>query len=591
MTLPSYAQQESDIDELLKQGKQAYINGNFKEAIEKLSNAIKIIKNREDLLEAYITLSLAYFTLGEENNSEETIKKALKIKPPLTLDTDIYSPKFINFVERVKREAVITVSFRINPAADLHVNDIFYKNTEEIRIKLVRGKYNIKVEKEGFEPFEQEVFLEEDEDIKDIKLKKKADAILPETGKIEKQGKKKKKKKKIPIWVIVGAAVVVGVIIYLLVKKKPKYTLTVTVGDGVNGFPAAGKYSYKKGEIVNYSYTLESGYTNLYVKLDGQDVDHTGTIRMDRNHTLVASSTEVGSIKVSSTPTDAEIWLDGAGTGLKTDTVLENVLPGSHTIKLTKVGYKDYEETVDVEAGEETQVSAVLELSDVGIEWILIPAGDFEMGTNTGKPDEGPQHTVYLDDYYISKYEITFEQYDKFCDETGRAKPSSNGWGRGKRPVKNVSWHDANEFCKWLTDRTGANIHLPTEAQWEKAARGTDSRIYPWGDDLPSCSILNYNNCIGRTEPVGSYPAGDSPYDVHDMAGNVYEWCQDWAQANYYEISPRNNPQGPWNGTEKIVRGGSCFTSMISVSTFHRNHYSRSTTHAAIGFRVAREAK
>jgi formylglycine-generating enzyme required for sulfatase activity len=198
---------------------------------------------------------------------------------------------------------------------------------------------------------------------------------------------------------------------------------------------------------------------------------------------------------------------------------------------------------------------------ELGITWVEIPSGRFMMGDNfnEGEGDEQPVHPVYLSIYYISRYEVTFEQYDRFCRDTGREPPPDNGWGRGSRPVINVSWYDANSFCDWLSKKTGKDIHLPTEAQWEKAARGTDQRRYPWGNASPTCIFTNYG-CRDRTDPVGSYPQGVSPYGVHDMAGNAAEWCRDAYAANYYSYSPYRDPQGADIGIyvrTRVVRGGS----------------------------------
>ncbi|MEN8152533.1 MAG: formylglycine-generating enzyme family protein [Acidobacteriota bacterium] len=200
------------------------------------------------------------------------------------------------------------------------------------------------------------------------------------------------------------------------------------------------------------------------------------------------------------------------------------------------------------------------------VEWITIPAGEFWMGDdkNIGEPDERPLHKVYLDEYSISKYEVTFEQYDKFCDETGREKPGNiisptKAIPRGKFPVINVTWDDANAYCEWLSQKLGRNIHLPTEAQWEKAARGTDKRTYPWGDQTPNYSYTNWSPYGQISTPVlvGSRPEGKSPYGVHDMAGNVWEYCDDWYDANYYSVSPYKNPPGPAGGQTRTARGGS----------------------------------
>jgi len=225
------------------------------------------------------------------------------------------------------------------------------------------------------------------------------------------------------------------------------------------------------------------------------------------------------------------------------------------------------------------------------VEWVQVPAGSFKMGDNfnEGFSDELPVHTVYLDTYYISKYEVTFEQYDEFCDATGRTKPSDEGWGRGDRPVIHVNWNDAKAFCDWMSGETGENIHLPTEAQWEKAARGTDQRRYPWGNGSPDNSLANYANNLGKTLPVGSYPEGVSPYGIHDMAGNVWEWCSDWYDYDYYSSSPTNNPQGPSSRPYHVRRGGSWSNLAHVIRSALRDYYSPSSSDFSVGFRLCKD--
>jgi formylglycine-generating enzyme required for sulfatase activity len=425
---------------------------------------------------------------------------------------------------------------------------------------------------------------------------KKADVELKKLEKNEKEGNviavpsSKIKKKKFPWLLVVGGAVVVGVILYLVLNKKTKkYELTVNLGEGVQGTPSIGTYIYKKGEVVNYNYSAASGYSDINVLLDGSPVSTDGTITMDSNHTLTAAATELGSIKVNSTPTGASIWLDDSNTGKKTNTVLQNVFPGSHKLTLKKSGYWDEEVEVTVEPGKQNQVSENLVK---GVEWIKIPAGEFKMGDNfkEGYPDERPVHAVYLDEFYISKYEITFTHYDKFCEKTGRTTPNDEGWGREKRPVINVTWDDAKAFCDWLSQKTGKNIHLPTEAQWEKAARGTDQRRNPWGNSAPNCNLGNYWDCgLNQTQTVGSYPAGVSPYGVHNMAGNIKELCQDWYSATYYSISPRENPQGPSSGSQR-VRRGSCWDEAGSgIRSARRSVAPQSDSDYAVGIRICYE--
>lgn len=189
-----------------------------------------------------------------------------------------------------------------------------------------------------------------------------------------------------------------------------------------------------------------------------------------------------------------------------------------------------------------------------GAEMIWIPSGEFTMGSTTGESHEAPAHTVYLEGFWIYKHAVTVGQFRKFCADTGRTMRHTPGWGwKDENPMVNVSWEYANAFSMW------AGVQLPTEAEWEKAARGTDERIFPWGNDWFSDRCKN--SVGGRRQngvaPVGSYPEGVSKYGVHDMAGNVWEWCADWYDSGYYTISTVSNPQGPFFGVRRVLRGGS----------------------------------
>lgn len=223
----------------------------------------------------------------------------------------------------------------------------------------------------------------------------------------------------------------------------------------------------------------------------------------------------------------------------------------------------------------------------IALPMVSVPAGEFQMGSpqGAGESDERPQRTVYLDAFWIGQTEVTNAQYQR-CVAAGICRQSGYaGDGRFKganQPVVGVSWDDATAYCAW------AGLRLPTEAEWEKAARGTDGRIYPWGNQAPACDLANYFDCVGGLASAGSYPAGASPYGVLDMAGNVWEWVADWYDGNYYASAPAANPTGPAAGEFRVLRGGSTYNNDNIVRSAYRDINTPDFRRYGVGFRCAR---
>ena len=215
-----------------------------------------------------------------------------------------------------------------------------------------------------------------------------------------------------------------------------------------------------------------------------------------------------------------------------------------------------------------TPTSANKQIADHAqrVEMVFVPAGEFPMGSEVGDGDERPVHTVYLDAYYIDMYEVTNARYRQCADAgvctppTDVASPTRSSYYDNPEfdefTVMFVSWYMARTYCSWR------GTELPTEAQWEKAARGTDGRTFAWGEEI-DCQHANYYrqegiefvDCVGDTTRIGSYENGRSPYGAYDMTGNVWEWVADWYGNIYYQNSPASNPMGPETGRDRIVRG------------------------------------
>jgi len=240
-----------------------------------------------------------------------------------------------------------------------------------------------------------------------------------------------------------------------------------------------------------------------------------------------------------------------------------------------------------------------------GAPMVLIPEGSFPMGVPHGDRDGGrdeyPRHDVFVNDFYIDKFELTNSRYLEFVKATNHRIPQNpknatrNLWegetiteSLADRPVVNVDWADAQAYCQWAGKR------LPTEAEWEKAAKGTADRRFPWGNVEPTNKHLNFNQqWIGEKTlmPVGSYELGKSPFGVYDMAGNVWEWVNDWYDAKYYEKSPAKNPTGPESGTKRVLRGSGWQNETPTVRIFTRVDSDPTIRNESTGFRCAMDVR
>jgi serine/threonine-protein kinase len=237
---------------------------------------------------------------------------------------------------------------------------------------------------------------------------------------------------------------------------------------------------------------------------------------------------------------------------------------------------------------------------------VCVPAGEFQMGSTdadkSASPNEKPQHTVYLDAYWIDQTEVTSAMCAAFLNQKGNQTEAGSSWyyytygkmvqvngiwkttpGFDQHPETGMNWFGAKAYCAW------AGRQLPSEAQWEKAARGTDNRLYPWGNQLPNNTLANYQEARGNTTAVKSYESGKNSYGLYDMAGNVSEWVEDWYGETYYQSqSTWRNPTGPVDGGVRIMRGGGYNSAAVELRSAFRGWSDPSWRDGTIGFRCVR---
>lgn len=279
-------------------------------------------------------------------------------------------------------------------------------------------------------------------------------------------------------------------------------------------------------------------------------------------------------------------------------------------------------------------------VEQVGLELVFVPAGEFLMGTGepeaprpapagpepvpqvwgrlgSGAPRAGrsggdlgvsigrkadalrgrecPQRVVHVDGYWVGRYPVTVGQYRPFLADSGsprrRERLGALAGSDAFVPIAFVTWDDAFAYCRWLSVATGYALRLPTEAEWERAARGTDGRTYPWGEEPPRAWHCNCGGEVGHVTDVRSYPAGASPEGCLDMVGNAWEWCADWFDPGYYPVAPGSNPMGPSHGLSRVIRGGAYDGEPFAVRCAARFYdHPCGPTFFPCGFRVAMSA-
>jgi len=258
---------------------------------------------------------------------------------------------------------------------------------------------------------------------------------------------------------------------------------------------------------------------------------------------------------------------------------------------------KEIPQSSQADSKQEKQIATRFTLSVEGSQRVVVPGGSFKMGDvqGGGYKNEGPFHTVTIPKpFAIGRYEVTFDDYDQFANATNRQPPVDRGWGRGRRPVINVSWDDANAYAKWFSEQTGKHYRLPSEAEWEYAARGGKETAYWWGNDLIK-GMANCDGCGSRWDgeqaaPVGSFKP--NAFGLYDTAGNVWEWVQDCYHDNY-KGAPSDGtawePEDPTQCTRRVIRGGSWLHLPRDLRSSSRDRYKPDYHSYSIGFRLVQD--
>jgi formylglycine-generating enzyme required for sulfatase activity len=292
-----------------------------------------------------------------------------------------------------------------------------------------------------------------------------------------------------------------------------------------------------------------------------------------------SSSAPVSGASIVTSPPSSAVLTDTSG-----KYSISSVNPGTYTVTASRTGYTSGSVNVTVTAGGTTTGSISLIPGTANPGMILVPGGTFQMGSTAGNTNEIPIHTVTLTSFYLDAKEVTVAQYRAFCTATARPMPTAPSWGwTDDNPIVNVSWNDATAYATWAGKR------LPTEAEWEFAARGGNlSHGYTYSGSNTIGDVAWYTSNSGnRTNAVGTKLPNE--LGLYDMSGNVWEWCADWYSAGYYAVSPVSNPNGPSTGTDRTLRGGAWDKDQAGCRVAIRNLDPPTFTNALLGFRCAKD--
>ncbi len=512
----------------------------------------------------------------------------------------------VDVIRPEPKVAIIPVTIITTPDnASLSIDG---KNVDNLKKshKLTEGQHTILVEMQGYETMQQNIDVNSDNAYFTFKLSEIANAALmietiPAVADVYLDGVKLGQS---PISAFYPPGTYAVKIIkegYVSIENQsltvtpPETRKTFTLDENVglitiNTFETAKVYINGQEYPDTKNIKLFPQLLNIRVSMPkAEDIEKQLVLKRNDNLNIdLYPDAATATLQIAVTPFDAQIELSGdagenySATGMK---IFNDIPIGQYTIKVIAEGYGSQTRTISLTANQLATQNIKLEAGPSGdIEMALVKGGTFQMGSNGGEDDEKPIHSVSLSDFYIGRYEVTQKQWKEIMGNI-----PSRFSGCGDCPVEQVSWNDVQEFLKKLNQKTGMNYRLPTEAEWEYAARGGNkgrNYKYSGGNNIDDVA-WHYGNSGSQTHPVGQKNANE--LGIYDMSGNVWEWCGDWyGGSRYYKKSPGNNPQGPSSGAGRVCRGGGWYDGAVNCRVAYRNRWFPGDGINGLGFRLAR---